>query len=554
MTTSIPPRPDSADEYNLARRVFAGAPQAPRKPAAGLRTAPAAMAESPSAEYNLAARIYGARPLPPTAAIIEAGDASTMLFRGAPSMAAPLAPARVAALPLATPPVPPTPPSRGGFGRITGLRTFDSLREANFRWYFISMLGVFGAMNMQMLVRGYVVFQLTGSYVALGTISLANAVPGLLLSLPGGVVADRIAKKLIQQIGNALNAINTISIGVLIMFGMLSYQALIANAIIQGIIQALMMPARQSMIPDIVLPKYVMNAIALNNVGMNISRMFMPALGGFILALTHVEGEGVSSGASIVFFVMAGLYLFSVVTLIRVPNKPIEIPPEERIAVPSRGGSAGGHGAPAGHVNRPNSGMGAADLWDGVKYMFRDRTIGMILLVNFLMVLCSMPYMMMLPGFVSDVLHGDAGMQGALMSATSVGSLAAALIIASLPSRRRGQILIWGSVLLGFALIAFSASQWFWLTMPIMVFIGIGQSTRMALSNVLVQAYADDHYRGRVMSIYMMEMSLVQIGTFFVGLLAAAIGIQWALGFMSVALVALSLGTYAFSPRMRQLD
>nr|MDP9324229.1 MFS transporter [Acidobacteriota bacterium] len=74
----------------------------------------------------------------------------------------------------------------------------------------------------------------------------------------------------------------------------------------------------------------------------------------------------------------------------------------------------------------------------------------------------------------------------------------------SLPSRKRGQILIWGALLLGLALIAFSASHWFWLTMPIMVFIGIGQSTRMALSNVLVQAYADDHYRGRVMSIYMM--------------------------------------------------
>ena len=548
MTTTLPPRPDAADDYNLAKRVYAPAPRPVAAKPGRRRTgfAPASMAEAPGTPYNLAARVYGGR-----RPAIEAGDlvAAPPVRHAAPSSGAlrqPPAPPATALAPTTGAPA----PRRSRLARLGGLRTFDSLRVANFRWYFISMLSVFGAMNMQMLVRGFVVFQLTGSYVALGTISLANAVPGLLLSLPGGVVADRIPKKLIQQIGNALNAVNTIAIAVLILFGMLRYEHLIANAIIQGVIQALMMPARQSMIPDIVLPRHVMNAVALNNVGMNISRMFMPALGGFILAATAAEGgEGVSSGASLVFFIMSGLYLLSVLTLVRVPSKPIVIPPEERIVMPARGGHGG-----AARVNRPNSGIGVGDLWDGIKYMVRDRTIGLILLTNFLMVLCSMPYMMMLPGFVSDVLHGHAGMQGALMSASSVGSLAAALIIASLPSRKRGQILIWGALLLGLALIAFSASHWFWLTMPIMVFIGIGQSTRMALSNVLVQAYADDHYRGRVMSIYMMEMSLVQIGTFFVGLLAAAIGIQWALGIMSAALVALSLGTYAFSPTMRRLD
>ena len=76
----------------------------------------------------------------------------------------------------------------------------------------------------------------------------------------------------------------------------------------------------------------------------------------------------------------------------------------------------------------------------------------------------------------------------------------------------------------------------------------------MAVSNTLVQSYADDRYRGRVMSIYMMEMSLVQIGTFFVVLAAEAFGVQWALGATSMALVVLALVTYLFVPRMRNLD
>ncbi|MCC6238672.1 MAG: MFS transporter [Dehalococcoidia bacterium] len=519
-------RPSEA--YNLAQRVFGGAGSRARTPEGAL---------APAGEYNLAARVYGKRA---GNAIPEAGDAPVAALALPMPAAVPAQPQEAVAAP------------RGGlFGRLTALRTFDSLRSAPFRWYFISMMGVFGAMNMQMVVRGAIVFQLTGQYTKLGEISLANALPGLILSLPGGVVADRLPKKVVQQVGNGLNAVNTVALAFLILSGSLTYNWLLVNAVVQGVIQGLMMPARQSMIPDIVYPRYVMNAVALNNVGMNISRMFMPALGGFLLAMVASTEPGViTRSTSLVFFVMAGFYIFSVVSFIGVPSKPIEIPEHERIATPSRGRLGGGHGAPAARGAKAG---GLGDMLDGFKYMLRDRTVGVILIVNFLMVLCSMPYMQMLPGFVKEVLGGDAAMQGVLMSATSVGSLAAALVIASLPSKRRGAILLWGSVLLGIALIGFSASHWVWVTIPIMVVIGVGQSTRMALSNVLVQSYTDDQYRGRVMSIYMMEMSLVQISTYFVGLAADVIGIQWALGFTSALLVVLALGTYVLSPKFRNL-
>jgi sugar phosphate permease len=140
------------------------------------------------------------------------------------------------------------------------------------------------------------------------------------------------------------------------------------------------------------------------------------------------------------------------------------------------------------------------------------------------------------------------------MSISSIGSLAAALVVASLPSHHRGKVLIVGGLVLGLALTAFSFSNVFWITAAVMVFIGIGQSVRMALSNALVQTYVSDEYRGRVMSIYMMEMNLVQIGTFGVGLMAQAMGIQWALGLTSLSLVALSVIAYAFMPRLRNID
>ena len=426
-------------------------------------------------------------------------------------------------------------------GSIRNLHTFDSVGSSHFRWYFVSMFSLFGAMNMQMLVKGVLVFQLTGSFAALGALSLANAIPGLLVSLPGGVIADRVPKKIVQQIGSTLNALNTLAIALLLMAGLLRWEHLLINAAIQGVIQGLMMPARQAMLSDIVYPRQIMNAVALNNAGMNFSRIMMPALGGLMLARLDTHW---------VFFLMAGLYMLAVVTLFKVPSKPIEIPPEEMAATTSDG-----HGGAGGRVpGQRRSAAGLGDIVDGIRYMVRDRRVGVLLLINFLMVLFSMPYMQLLPGFVKTVLHGGPELQGVLMGVTGVGSVVAALVVASLPSRNRGVLLIIGGFVLGVALTVFSFSSALWITMPAMVVLGVGQSMRMALSNGLVQAYADDQYRGRVMSIYMMEMNLVQFGTFGVALMAEVIGVQWALGLTSIALVVLAAGTYFFVPRMRGIQ
>ena len=119
--------------------------------------------------------------------------------------------------------------------------------------------------------------------------------------------------------------------------------------------------------------------------------------------------------------------------------------------------------------------------------------------------------------------------------------------------RRRGLILLLSSVLLGVALLVFSVSQSFLLTSVVMVFIGLGQTGRMSLSNVLLQAYVDNDYRGRVMSVYMMEFSIVSFGVFLVGILAGLVGVQWAIGGTAVALTIVSLGGLLY-PRLRNLD
>lgn len=419
----------------------------------------------------------------------------------------------------------------GGDGRSArggGLasRTFDSLRDDGFRWYLTAMLGHFASMNMQQLVRGYLVFDLTGSFALLGLMALANATPRLALALIGGVLADRYPKKHMIQASQAANVVITLAIGMLIFANLLRFEHLLASAFVQGSINALAMPSRQSVIPEIVGMDRLTNAVALNAATRNVVRLVAPAGAGFLLAVV---------GAAWVYFLMAGLYLIAVITMSKVP-------------VPDRRGS--------GAAGRRRGGARGAlsDIAAGFRYIAGHSTLMMLLSVHLVIVLFSMPYQRMLPGYVAEVLNAGPQMLGILLSVTAVGSLVGSLFIASLQSRERGKVLLLSSLVLGLALLVFAASQSLWLTAPIMMVIGVVQSIRGSLNQVLIQSNVDDEHRGRVMSIFTMEMGLISFGAFGVGILSATFGVQQTLFATALALVAVVLAVTAFVPRYRRLD
>jgi MFS family permease len=217
---------------------------------------------------------------------------------------------------------------------------------------------------------------------------------------------------------------------------------------------------------------------------------------------------------------------------------------------------ADGHGGPAA-ASGPRRRRGAAslsDLSEGLKYVFRDPTIRMVLGVNFLIVIVAMPYTQLLPGFVADVLHKGAWEQGLLQSMQGVGALIGAVFIASAPSRGRGRLFLICGTALGVAIVGFSLSTVFLISLPIMLVLGFGQAGRMAIGQTLIQAYCKDEYRGRVVSVWFMEFGLVQFGTFFLGILAELFGPQVALGGIAAILVVAMGLIAAFVPRMRNLD
>jgi MFS family permease len=128
------------------------------------------------------------------------------------------------------------------------------------------------------------------------------------------------------------------------------------------------------------------------------------------------------------------------------------------------------------------------------------------------------------------------------------------VLLASLPNKRRGIMLSISGLILGITLVSFSFSEMWFLSIAMIAFVGFGDTGRVTLANTLVQYYVKNDYRGRVMSLLMMEFGIMSFGVFFTGLLADAIGVQWSIGGLAISLVVISLLVLAFVGRIRKLD
>jgi MFS family permease len=247
-------------------------------------------------------------------------------------------------------------------------------------------------------------------------------------------------------------------------------------------------------------------------------RLLAPAAGGFLI---HVFG------AYWVYFIMASTYLFASATL--VPVRSVHDTALRRAS------------------------GGWRDIVEGFRYVRRDPTLGPLLFFNICFAILAMPYVFMLPGYVADVFEDGADRLGLLLSLIGGGALAGAFVVATLGPGRRGTIVLAAVIVQGGALIAFTTSDSFAVAAPVAVLIGLSEAVRMSLSNVLVQTYVEEEYRGRVMSAYMMQRALAQFGAFFAGIVAAAIGVQLVLGGMAALLVLLGASVLGFHRRMRTL-
>ena len=429
-------------------------------------------------------------------------------------------------------------------------RTFESFQSPAYRWYWGGMMGQMAAMNMQMVARAWLVYELTDQYVMLGLMMLANAGPMLLLSLFGGVIADRMQKKRILLVGQAASAGVALSVAIAIFVGTISLEDgtgvgfLIATSAVHGLIMGFMMPSRQAIIPELVGTRRLMNAVALNAAGMNINRLAAPGAAGLLIALFGVQT---------VYLAMTGMYVVAIALIAMLP------------ATSTFTGRRGAWG----------------DLVEGLRYVKSNTLVLALLTLTMLSVSLSMPIMPLMPAFAKDIQIVEPGSYdwiaslpligvllsdiprlftessfrlGLLMSISGVGSLVGSLLVASMRNRNRGSIFLWSTPFLGLLLALYAFTSSFELALLVCIGIGLGQSARMALSNGLVQYSVDDEHRGRVMSFYMMEIGVSNVVVFAVAALAETIGIQWAVAGSALLLLPVTLIYYVFIPSVRRLQ
>ncbi len=376
-----------------------------------------------------------------------------------------------------------------------------------------------GGMQMQMLARGFLVYDLTGSAALLGVVNAGSAIPMLTLVLFGGVIADKVDRKKIIQIGQVAAAGLSIVIGVSITTGTITWYHLLAASILQGGFFAIMGPARQAIVPQLVSKDQLTNAMALNAAGMSITTLVAPVIGGVVYAFV---------GPDAVYFIISALGLIAVFFTSLIP----------RI-----GNESARTGAPM-----------MTDIKAGFSYILINPLVLTLLVMGLVTTLLAMPFRFLMPVFVADIYNLEADSMGLMIAVMGAGSLIGALAIASLGKRHRGMILIASSFASGIALMMVASVPLYAYAVGFMVLLGLGDAGRRALNQAMIMEVSEDQYRGRVMSIFMMNFGLMPLAVLPVGFAIDLWGGQVAIGILGVLLTATTFMILATQKRLRNFQ
>lgn len=374
-------------------------------------------------------------------------------------------------------------------GKLRFLRAF---RSPNYRLFFGGQLLSLTGLWMQRVAMGWLVYRLTDSPVALGTVEFVGQIPIFLLGLFTGPLLDRWELKRVVSLCQFLAMGQALYLAFSTLNGTVTFARITAAAFFLGVINAFEMPARHSFVIHMVERRDdLAAAIAMNSVLFNSARLFGPSLGGVIIAAL---GEGPC------FLLNALSYLSIIVALALMKTAPTKR-------------SAGG-------------GRYLADLAAGLNHAWKTVTLRRLLLLLVVMSLAGFPYITLLPVFARDILAGDATTLGFLLGALGLGALVSALTLASRPGLagldRRTALAI---TLFGLALPAFALSRSLALSLVLIAAAGYLSIAVTVSCNTLIQALVDDDKRSRIMSLYAMALlGLAPFGSLLAGIAARAFG------------------------------
>jgi MFS family permease len=371
---------------------------------------------------------------------------------------------------------------------------FRALKHRNFQLFFggqiISLVGTW----MQTVAEAWLIYRLTGSSVLLGLLGFVSQIPIFLLSPLGGLVADRWPRRNVVIATQVSSMLLAFTLAALTLTGHIRRDTvweIIVLATLLGVVNAFDVPARQSFLIEMVGREDLLNAIALNSSMFNGARLVGPAIAGFLVAKV---GEGwcfFLNGVSYLA-VIAGLFMMRIVN-----------------ATQSHDGSAP-----------------LEKLREGFRFARRTKPIQALLLLIALVSFMALPYTVLMPIFAGRIFGRGASAYGWLMGMIGVGAMFGALAIAMREQvRGLGNVVAYCAMGLGVALILFSASRWYFVSLGLLVLCGFCMMMHFTSINTLIQAMVPDQLRGRVMSMYsMMFLGMAPLGSLLAGAVAERIG------------------------------
>jgi MFS family permease len=367
---------------------------------------------------------------------------------------------------------------------------FKAFRYRNYQLYFtgqsMSLIGTW----MQKTAVSWVVYTMTHSAFMLGVTAFATQFPMFLFSLLGGIASDRYNRYRVLLLTQILSMIQATLLAILTLMGHYTVWEILTFSVVLGTINAFDVPARQPLVHAMVTnQEHLPNALALNSSMNNLAKMLGPALSGIVLE---------KWGAGICFLINALSFLAVIISLLLM-KLPEHIPAVRKKVT--------------------------LELQEGMAYVRNTPAIGIIMLVMAVLALLVLPYNTLLPIFAKVIFKGDAATFGYINSFIGLGAVCGAMFLASL---KKGTDLRWVLLvttgLLGISLILFSHTGYFPVAMLFAIVVGFGTMAQTTICNTIVQVNSDPKMRGRVISLFLMAVTLQPVGSLLIGAISQHIG------------------------------
>ncbi len=367
----------------------------------------------------------------------------------------------------------------------------------------------------QQVAEPWLLLSIGASPLLLGLDSFAASAPVFLLTLLGGLMADRGDRRRIITFFQSIQMLCPVAVVGLLLGGSIAPWMVIGLSLVVGITDALSMPSFQSIVPSIVRREQIPAALALSSTQFNLSRILGPALAGVVMASVGAIGCFVLNAVSFIPFIGVAIWIL--------PRRGQRPPARDR--------------------------FDRRHLFAGARVVARDPSLRSALLTVLVTSLFCGPLVTFAPVLVKQAMHRDVGDFSLAVTAFGLGGLAGAIMLLGIdPGRDRRFFCSLGAVIYAGAMLATALDPWFWSLPPLFVIAGLAMTISNTSANTYLQSHASPALRGQAISLYMLAMrGGISLGSVLTGAIIGFLGVQDSLMIDALAAIALQV---AFGGRL----